>query len=181
MNKEYELRRRHEHPQATYSDELKHELHDDKKAHAEAEKTRGEAIRQRIHDQEQGKERRLHQAERHTASQTISMHADRDASFDQTMEHVRKQVPRPTRTFSKFIHHPAIEGASDILAKTVARPNAILAGGISAFILVLATYSYGKYAGFSLQGSETIVAFAIGWLIGIAYDFFKVMITGKRP
>jgi hypothetical protein len=96
------------------------------------------------------------------------------------MEHVRKKLPRSTRPFSRFIHSPAVESTSDFIGKTIARPNAILAGGISAFVVVLGLYLYAKYAGFALRGSETAIAFATGWIIGILFDFFKTMITGKR-
>lgn len=154
------------------------ERYDKKEAHQAAEMARHEAIQEALLSKEQGKERRSHQADRHNAH--IMTRHDREASFDQTMDEVRKHTPRSTRAFSRFIHRPAVERASEILGKTIARPNAILAGGITAFVAVLGLYFYAKYAGFALQGSETIIAFVIGWLGGLLFDFFKSMFTGKR-
>jgi hypothetical protein len=105
--------------------------------------------------------------------------SDRDESFETTMNEVSKDLPRSVRPFSRFIHHPIIEQGSELLGKTLFRPNALLFGGITAFISVLCLYFYAKFAGFALQGSETIIAFAIGWAIGIIFDFYKAMFTGK--
>lgn len=151
------------------------ERYNDKEAHQAAENARHEAIQKALFSKEQGREKRSHQANRHNTSPTLHRE-DREASFGQTMEQVRKQLPRSTRTFSTFIHHPAIERVSEFLGKTIARPNAILAGGLTAFITVLALYFYAKYAGFTLQGSETIVAFAVGWVLGLAFDLLRFII-----
>jgi chromatin segregation and condensation protein Rec8/ScpA/Scc1 (kleisin family) len=170
----------HEHSQEL-SERLRHrpERYNDNEAHQTAENARHEAFKEALLSKEQGKEKRSHQADRHNASHVIT-HGDREASFEQTMEHVRKDLPRSTRPFSRLIHRPAVERTSDFIGNTVARPNAILAGGISAFVVVLGLYLYAKYAGFALRGSETAIAFAAGWIIGILFDFFKTMITGKR-
>lgn len=127
----------------------------------------------------QAAEKRTHQATRHNSSHAM-VHEDREASFEQTMEHTRRELPRSLRPFSKFIHNPTVEQISEFLGKTIFRPNAILAGGLTAFVVVLALYFYAKYAGFTLQGSETIVAFGVGWLLGLLFDLFKGMFTGKR-
>lgn len=155
------------------------ERYNEKEAHQAAENARREAIKESILSKEQGREKRTHQAHRHNSSHGMSRE-DRNASFDQTMEQARKEMPRAFRPLSKFIHNPVIEQVSEFLGKTIFRPNAILAGGLTAFVVVLALYFYAKYAGFTLQGSETIVAFGIGWLFGLLFDLFKVIFTGKR-
>ena len=152
------------------------ERYNEKEAHQAAENARHEAIKE---SKEQGREKRTQQAERHNSSHSMRRE-DRDASFDQTMEHTRSELPRSLRPFSRFIHNPTVERLSEFLGKTLFRPNAILAGGVTAFVAVLALYIYAKYAGFALQGSETIVAFAIGWLFGMLFDLFKGMFTGRR-
>ena len=152
-----------------------------KEAHQAVETARSVALQEALLSKEQGKERRSHQADRHNATRRhIVTRDDREASFEQTMKEVRKHTPRATRPFSRFIHGQAVERISETLGKTIARPHAILAGGITAFVAVLGLYFYAKYAGFALRGSETIIAFAIGWLLGILFDFFKAMFTGKR-
>lgn len=145
------------------------ERHSEKEAHQAAENAR----------HEQTREKRTRQAQRHNSSHSMRRE-DREASFEQTMEHTRTELPRALRPLSRFIHNPTIERISDFLGRTIFRPNAVLAGGLTAFIVVLGLYFYAKYAGFALQGSETIIAFGVGWLLGLLFDLFKGMFTGKR-
>lgn len=105
---------------------------------------------------------------------------EKKANYRKTMKRVQADMPPAQRAFSKFIHNPAVEKTSEALGNTVARPNAILSGAMVAFILVLAVYLIAKHFGYVLSGFETIGAFIAGWAIGILYDFFKVMITGKK-
>ncbi|HKX23605.1 MAG TPA: hypothetical protein VJM46_00045 [Candidatus Saccharimonadales bacterium] len=144
------------------------ERHSEKEAHQAAENAR----------HEQNREKRTRQAQRHNSSHMGR--EDREASFDQTMEHTRTELPRALRPFSRFIHNPTVEGLSEFLGKTIFRPNAVLAGGITAFVAVLGLYFYAKYAGFALKGSETIIAFGVGWVLGMLFDLFKGMFTGRR-
>jgi hypothetical protein len=106
--------------------------------------------------------------------------SDRDASFNVTMKEVQGQMTGPSRAFSKVIHNKAIEKVSEVAGNTVARPNAMLSGAIFAFVLTLAVYLVAKNLAYELSGFETIGAFIVGWVIGILYDFLKVMITGRK-
>jgi hypothetical protein len=105
---------------------------------------------------------------------------ERDASYKHHMKQLQSELKPTQRAFSKFIHNPVIEKTSDVVGNTVARPNAVLSGAIVAFVLVLAVYLISKFYGYTLSGFETIGAFIVGWILGILYDFFKVMITGKK-
>ena len=96
------------------------------------------------------------------------------------MKEVRSQMSAPSRTFSKVIHNKTVEKVSDGVGATIARPNAILSGAIFAFVLTLGVYLLAKNLGYPLSGFETIAAFILGWMLGIAYDFLKVMITGRK-
>lgn len=157
------------------------ERYNDKEAHHAAEKARHEAIKEAAFSKEQGKERRSHQADRHNKSaHHVITKNDREASFAQTMKEVRKELPRSNRWFSDLIHHPRIERVSDSVGNTIARPSAILAGSLAAFLAVLGLYSYAKFAGFSLQGSEMLVAFFIGWIIGLLFDAIKNLFSKNR-
>lgn len=102
-----------------------------------------------------------------------------DASFDREMNDIRKQMPTVSRTFSKIIHTKAVERVSDAAGKTVARPNAILAGSSFALVFTAAIYFWAKNAGYPLSGFETIAAFIVGWLCGIIFDFARIAINGK--
>jgi len=105
---------------------------------------------------------------------------ERDASFTKRMSHVQAEMSAPERAFSKFIHSKPVEKTSAVVGSTVARPNAILAGAIVAFLAVLAVYLLARHLGYVLSGFETIAAFIVGWVLGLLYDFFRVMITGKK-
>jgi len=106
--------------------------------------------------------------------------AEREASFKATMREVQDQMSAPSRAFSKIIHNKTVEKISDVTGTTIARPNAILTGAIFAFALTMLVYIVAKNLGYPLSGFETIGAFALGWAIGLCYDFLKVMITGRK-
>jgi hypothetical protein len=121
--------------------------------------------------------------ERDTPSPAVrrgSIKSERGASYKRTMTHIQSEMSAPSRAFSKVIHNKAVEKTSDVVGATVARPNAILAGSIFAFVFTLATYLVAKHYGYQLSGFETIGSFALGWVVGLLFDFFRVMITGKR-
>ena len=105
---------------------------------------------------------------------------DKNAKFDAIMEDTQSHMSPAGRTFSKIIHNPAIEKVSDASAKTSARPNAILAGSMMAFALVLSVYLIARHYGYPLSGSETMVAFVFGWVLGLVFDYFRAMFTGGR-
>jgi hypothetical protein len=118
--------------------------------------------------------------EKSRASRTVISQKDKKISFNQTMKQVQSELSPTERVFSRVIHNPIVEKVSDVAAKTVARPNAILAGGLSAFILVLLAYFLARNYGFRLSGFETIGAFVLGWIIGIIFDYVRVMVSGKH-
>ena len=102
------------------------------------------------------------------------------AAYKKHMAALQAELPPVQRTFSKVIHNPVVEKTSEVVGATVARPNAILAGAVVAFFAVLAVYLTAKHFGYVLSGFETIGAFIVGWVLGCLYDFFRVMITGKK-
>lgn len=105
---------------------------------------------------------------------------EKTASYNKHMKQLQSELPAPERAFSKVIHNPVVEKTSEFLGATVARPNAILSGAIVAFFLVLAVYLIAKNLGYVLSGFETIGAFIVGWVIGVLYDYFRVLVTGKK-
>jgi FtsZ-interacting cell division protein ZipA len=102
------------------------------------------------------------------------------ASYKKTMKETQSQMKPAERTFSKVIHNPAVEKTSEAVGSTVARPNAILAGSVSAFLFTVVIYLFARHYGYPLKGSETIAAFVLGWTVGLLFDYLRVMITGKR-
>ncbi len=104
----------------------------------------------------------------------------KEASFKRQMKDIQASEPPLSKAFSKVIHNKVVEKTSDVVGATVARPNAILAGSVTAFLLTLVVYVTAKVIGYPLSGFETIAAFIIGWVAGIIYDYLRVVVTGKK-
>lgn len=104
---------------------------------------------------------------------------EKRAAYKATMSRIRSEMSSPARAFSKFIHNRSVERASGILGNTVARPNSVLSGSTCALILTTLLYVIAKIFGYPLSGFETIGAFVLGWIVGIVYDYVRLMVTGK--
>ena len=176
-----------------------HEQHDDREQLAEIGEKQADALRERLEKAEQ--EHHERQAEKDIVKEARDLaHTHEDVGvadipaerrrgpitkkqlshgFDSQMHQARAHMTPASRAFSKVIHSRPVETASDIASSTIARPNALLYGSICAFIAVTVLYFVAKYYGFRLSGFEAIGAFIFGWVVGILYDYFSVMIRGK--
>lgn len=149
-------------------------------AEAAAERARTEALESAVAVEAGGKER-VGSGERSAPHHRQPVNKkQKEASFKRQMKEVQAELPPSSRAFSKVIHNKAVEKTSEVLGSTIARPNAILAGAMAAFFLTLAVYVIAKNIGYQLSGFETIAAFAVGWVIGLLYDYLRILITGKK-
>lgn len=155
------------------------QLHDKE---TQAEKARDNAMEKAVSVEAGGREKDKSGAAYTTPGRrgTISKQ-QLNKSYRQTIKHVQDELPTLSRGFSKVIHNPVIEKTSEITGNTIARPNAILAGGFMAFALTLIIYVTAKKIGYTLSGFETIGAFVVGWVIGLIFDYFRLLFTGKDP
>lgn len=96
--------------------------------------------------------------------------ATKKAAYKKTLRHVQHQLPKRERVFSKLIHQPVIEKASDIGAKTVARPSGVLAGGICALLGSTFVFYMAKHYGFEYNFFVFIVLLVIGFGIGLVVE-----------
>lgn len=142
-----------------------------------------EGIRSEVHEQAASAEDYKPQTEQ---QRVVVPHtkADKEHSFNTIMHHARSSMSAPERTFSKFIHKPAVEKTSEVLGKTVARPSGVVGATIAAFIGLLSIYSVAKFAGFELSGSEMplllVVGFAIGLIAEWAYKSVRILVSPKQ-
>ncbi len=97
----------------------------------------------------------------------------RQAAYRETLNEIRSEMNPGEKFVSSIIHNRVVEPVSDFVGATIARPNAMLSGSIAAFVVVTCVYFVAKHYGYQLSGSETITAFVIGWLLGIAYDYLS--------
>ena len=105
---------------------------------------------------------------------------EREASFTATMSEVRTHMSPADRAFSKVIHDPTVEKVSDTIGNTVARPNAVLSGSVFAFLFTLTFYLIARFNGYPLSGTETIASFFLGWIVGLVFDYFRMLFIGKK-
>lgn len=97
---------------------------------------------------------------------------DKRHSFNTTMHHVRKELPKTERAFSKVIHQPVVEKTSEFVGKTVARPSGVLGATIAGFIGLLLVFGVAKRVGFALSGSELPLLLGIGLIAGLVVEWF---------
>lgn len=153
----------------------------------EAAETAKERERESDHEQEARHEALEQAAEKEQAAEMSTevekpqqiTKDDRDASYKQTMHKMQQQLPPASRAFSKVIHNPAIEKTSEVVGNTIARPNLIIAGALGAIISVI-VYFIAKRYGYILSGSETIILFIAGWLIGAIIEYARVGFLNKK-
>lgn len=149
------------------------------KNHEDANEVRHEIEniqRERLDEKPETAERQPSPAER----RGVAPKKVREAAYKATMKEVESQLSPASRTFSKIIHNKAVERASEVTGNTIARPNAILYGALFAFLMTLGVYLLAKNLGYPLSGFETIGAFGLGWVLGLVFDFLKVMVTGRK-
>ncbi|MBI3889343.1 hypothetical protein HY312_02090 [Candidatus Saccharibacteria bacterium] len=106
--------------------------------------------------------------------------SQREQSFAKQMDGITPHLSSNEKKLSNFIHKKGVEKASDTASSTIARPNALLAGSIAAFLLVTIVYLLAKHYGYRLSGFETIGAFALGWILGMVYDYIRLLIGNKK-
>lgn len=146
-----------------------------------AEQARVEALESAVSIEAGGKEKDARPSDSSPAVRRgVISKTEKNASYKRTMKHVQAELSPSSRAFSKVIHAKVIEQTSEVVGSTIARPNAVLAGAVCAFILTLGVYVLAKNIGYQLSGFETIGAFIVGWMIGLTYDYLRLMITGKK-
>jgi hypothetical protein len=106
--------------------------------------------------------------------------ARRKKSYKKAIEQLQNELPILNRLFSKIIHTPIIEEVTDFICYTILRPNAILCGSILALLVTILNYILINQYGYVLSGYEPIIAFGLGWLIGMILDYLKIIVTGKK-
>lgn len=145
------------------------------------ERSRVEALFSKEQSAGESKKARMdgsgHSSKKQTPTPASSL--DRDRSYKQTLSHIEAEMNASQRAFSKIIHTPSIEKASEAIGSTVARPNAILAGSFTAFVTITLVYVVARNMGYALSGFETIAAFLIGWSLGLIYDYLRILIGSR--
>ena len=101
----------------------------------------------------------------------------RHTSATNTLKQARKSLRPTERQFSKLIHNPAVETASDIAGGTIARPSGLLWGGIFSMIASIAIMIVCRYYGYEYNYMIGLASFVGGFFIGI---FVEATLKGFR-
>ncbi len=113
----------------------------------------------------------------HSSRPKNTVRSTRD--FDAIVAEATHDMPRYRQLFSAFIHVRAVAWCSDLLGKTIARPNPLLFGAVASFVTTLTLYLMAKNLGYSLSGFEAVGSFVIGWIVGLGYDFLSAIFKKK--
>lgn len=144
------------------------------------EQARAEAAKEALMSKERGSAESKSGGEPTASSVRKVTKKQKATEYKKTMSAIQSEMSAPSRTFSKVIHNPVIEKTSEAVGNTVARPNALLAGSTTAFVTVAIVYMVAKQYGYVLSGFESIGAFIIGWLVGISFDYVRLLVRGSR-
>lgn len=105
---------------------------------------------------------------------------DKTASYNETMRSMRRRLKPASRAFSKVIHTPVVEKASEIAGATVFRPSVTLGATATALLLGGSTYLTARHYGFGLSGSEFVLALLAGGLIGLGAEGLSMLFRHKQ-
>jgi hypothetical protein len=146
------------------------ELSANPEAAAEHAEKRAEAAREVIHKQEQAPEPAAAQAEQDTGRPGFAARIDHALNYSQTMASIQRKLSPASRRFSRLIHQPVVEKTSEKLERTVMRPSIVAGATWSAAIVGLIFYITARTYGWTLSGSEMLMALLMGALLGLLIE-----------
>ena len=135
---------------------------------------RAEAAREVISKHEAAPEPQARAAEQPS---NVSTRFDHLFNYSETMSSMQRHLTPASRSFSRIIHTPVIEKASEVVGGTVMRPSVTLGASSTALIVGGFFYFTAKHYGFKLSGSELLISLIIGGLLG---GFIEAVIRSTR-
>jgi hypothetical protein len=98
------------------------------------------------------------------------------------LSHIRHNLSGSDKALSKVIHRPAVRVASDVTARTVGRPIALLVGGLFALVGSGLYLYLAKHIGFEYNYLISTMLFTAGLVVGLLLEGAASLITrGKKP
>jgi Fe2+ transport system protein B len=101
-------------------------------------------------------------------------------AYKRTLKTVQRELKPTERTFSKVIHQPLVETISNVSEKTVARPSALLGGGITALLGSSIVLYMSKHYGFPYNTFLFFALFVAGFGLGVLIEFALRFTVQKR-
>lgn len=118
--------------------------------------------------------------EKESAPTPVANRLDKLVAYGQTLKSLQSHFKPAQRAFSKLIHAPVVDRASEVIAKTVMRPSVTLGASLTALIVGAFFYISAKRYGFALSGSEFIISLLVGSVIGITIELLSHFIKGFK-
>lgn len=118
-------------------------------------------------------------AEKEATAKPHPTRFDKAAAYAQTLASLQRKLSPSSRAFSRLIHAPMVEQASEVAGKTIARPSVTLGATLTALVVGGFFYLSARRYGFALSGSEFILSLLAGAVLGlIAEGVLKLL---RRP
>lgn len=143
----------------------------------QAQEKKAEHARQAVERAPEPGHKASEQAPRHTAPPT---RLDKMVAYRHTLKSLQKHLKPASRRFSKFIHTPVVEKASEVLENTVMRPSVTLGASLTALVVGGFFYFAARNYGFTLSGSEFIFSMLIGAILGGFTEVIWRLVRPKR-
>jgi F0F1-type ATP synthase assembly protein I len=96
--------------------------------------------------------------------------------YKEVLINTRTRLSKNDQLFSKIIHNEKVEKVSDIAEKSVARPSGVISGAIVAIAGAVIVFYFAQKIGFSVPRSIIIILFLLGFIVGLATEFFYKLI-----
>jgi len=100
--------------------------------------------------------------------------------YSRTLQSIRKDLSVPERAFSKVVHNKVVDSLSAGAEKTVARPSALLAGSVCAFIGSSVFLYIAKHYGYEYNFLLFVIFFASGFVLGLFVELL-VRLMNRFP
>lgn len=95
---------------------------------------------------------------------------NQEANYNETLVSVQDKLSPASRVFSKVIHNPVVEKTSEVMEQTIMRPAVVMSATWTAFLAGLIFYLTARFYGFTLAGSEMLLALVGGGVLGLTLE-----------
>lgn len=103
---------------------------------------------------------------------------EKDSTYKHTMDDLQEALRPTQRIFSKLIHSPTVENASEVAGKTLGRPSLLLGGFLTTTVGTFIIYSVAKRNGYTVDSHFIVLAlFIAGAVCGL---LFELLTTSLR-
>lgn len=137
---------------------------------AESEATRSQNVEQaRAKVEAQAKQEQAEPTKASAPSRLLSG-LDRKQAYADTMASVQRHLSKSSRAFSKAIHNPAVDKASEVVGQTVLRPSVTLGATSTALLVGGFTYWLAKHYGYAINGTTILLSLIVGGLAGVLVE-----------